>query len=226
MKVLLFCDEHYHPGATVIGGVEPLKSKGYNFDVIKNGRDFKPEMLKDYRVVLMSKCDEISPDDREGSWKTDEVQQAFIDFVDKGGGMLVIHSGTVPGKNTDKIDKMVGSKFSYHPNNAPVTVAPVKPHPINEGVEQFCELDEHYYLDFLADDVDVILASYAPAQGEVAKYKDDPYHNYPEKVCASGYVRKQNNGRVCVLTPGHHLAVWLNPQFQKILDNALKWCAG
>jgi len=47
----------------------------------------------------------------------------------------------------------------------------------------------------------------------------------PAAICAAGYVRTQGRGRVCVLTPGHNLPVWLNPQFQKLLTNALNWCA-
>ena len=225
MRVLLLCDEHYHPGQVAIDGTAPLKDKGYEFDIIKNGREFKSEILGSYQVVLLSNCDEATPEDRT-SWKTDEIQQAFIDFVEKGGGLLVVHSGTVPGENTGALDQLIGSKFVYHPNQTPVTVEPVKPHPVTEGVGMFCEMDEQYHLEILSDDVDILMAGYAPAQGDTEKYEADPYHNAPAKICPSGYVRTQGNGRVCVLTPGHNLAVWLNPQFQRALDNGLQWCAG
>lgn len=223
MRVLLICHEHYHPADVAVGGVEPLKSKGFQFDVIKSGKDFKPEMLADYSVVLMSKCDEISPEDR-GSWKTAEIQQAFVDFVENGGGLLVVHSGTVAGKNTGLLDRLIGSKFVVHPNDCLVTVEPIKPHPVTEGVGIFCEVDEHYHLEILADDIDIIMASYAAAQGDEDKYESEPYHNAPAKICASGYVRTQGKGRVCMLASGHHLKVWLNPEFQKALENAIRWC--
>ncbi|MCL2014979.1 MAG: ThuA domain-containing protein [Defluviitaleaceae bacterium] len=225
MKILLFCDEHYHPGKIPIDGVEPLKAKGYNFDVIKNGNDFKPEMLQNYSVVLMAKCDEVSPEDKS-SWKTLEVQQAFIDFIADGGGMLVVHNGLVPGENTTKLDKVIGSKFKWHPNDCPVVTESIKPHPITKNIEQFCEVDEHYYLDILANDIDVIMASYSAAQGSPEKYTEDPYHNAPAKIEPSGYVRHHEKGRICVLTPGHHLKVWHNANFQLLLDNSLRWCSG
>ena len=225
MRVLLICDEHYHPGQVAIDGVAPLKEKGYEFDIIKNGRELRLESLADYPVVLLNKSDEASPEDR-GSWKTNEVQQAFINYVEGGGGLLVIHGGTVPGKDTQALDKLIGSKFVYHPNAVPVTVEPVKPHPITEGVEMFCEEDEHYHLEFLGTDADILIAAYAPAQGQKEKYQEDPYHNAPQKIAPCGYVRTQGKGRVCVLTPGHNLSVWLNPNFQRTLNNALRWCAG
>jgi type 1 glutamine amidotransferase len=89
----------------------------------------------------------------------------------------------------------------------------------------FCETDEHYRIEIIAPDVDVLLASYSPPQGEESKYKEDPYFNTPATVCAAGYVRTQGKGRVCVLTPGHLLPVWLNAQFKKLLANALRWTA-
>jgi type 1 glutamine amidotransferase len=40
-----------------------------------------------------------------------------------------------------------------------------------------------------------------------------------------GWTRLEGEGRVCVLTPGHNVEVWLHPSFQALLRNALNWCA-
>jgi type 1 glutamine amidotransferase len=90
----------------------------------------------------------------------------------------------------------------------------------------FCETDEHYRIEIIEPDVDVLIASYSPPQGEESKYQEDPYHNLPASICPAGLVRKQGKGRVCVLTPGHCPDVWINPHFQRTLSNALHWCAG
>jgi type 1 glutamine amidotransferase len=173
--------------------------------------------------VILSKCDEVSQADRQ-SWKTEAVQQGFVEFVEKGGGLLIIHTGTVPDKNAGTFEKLMGCRFKGHPNACPVTVQPIKPHPVTEGVEMFCEVDEHYQLDIIAPDADVIIASYSPQQGEEGKRQEDPYHNTVAAIQPAGYVRSQGKGRVCVLTPGHNLPVWHNPQFQRTLSNALRWC--
>jgi len=225
MRVLLICDDYYHPGKVPIEGIEPLKAKGFEFDIITNANDFKAEMLSDYPVVLLCKCDEITGEDRV-SWKTASLQQAFVDYVEKGGGLLAVHTATVAGKDTEVLDRLIGCRFAWHPADCPVTVQPVKPHPITEGVGMFCEVDEHYRLEILAEDIDIIMASYSPPQGSMDKHEEDPYHNTTAWVGACGYVRKQGSGRVCVLTPGHLLPVWHNPQYQRTLENALRWCAG
>jgi type 1 glutamine amidotransferase len=225
MKVLLICDDFYHPGQVPIDGIEPLKAKGFQFDIITDANDFKAEMLSDYPVVLLSKCDEVSKDDR-ASWKTADIQRAFVDYVEKGGGLLVVHTATVAGKDTEVLDRLIGCRFAWHPVDCPVTVQPVKPHAITEGVEMFCEVDEHYRIDILADDIDVLMASYSPPQGVVEKYEEEPYNNTAAWISACAYVRTQGSGRVCVLTSGHLLPVWHNPQFQRVLENSLNWCSG
>ena len=225
MRVLLLCDDYWHPGQAAIEGAAPLAERGFRFDTITNANDFAPDMLPHYAVVLLCKCDEASHTDRQ-SWKTDAVQQAFIHYVEGGGGLLAVHSATVPGEHTEALDQLIGCKFLDHPHDCPVTVQPVKPHPVTAGVEMFCETDEHYRIALLAPDADILIASYSPPQGEARKYREDPYNNTPAAICPAGYVRTQGKGRVCVLTPGHHAAVWHNPHFQQLLSNALHWCAG
>jgi type 1 glutamine amidotransferase len=213
-----------HPRQVPIDGVAPLEELGFQFDTITNANDFSPDTLKDYSAVLLCTCDEVSREDRQ-PWKTEAVQKAFVDYVEQGGGILAVHSGIVGGKNTETLDKLIGCRFIGHPNNCPVTVQPVKPHPVTSGVGMFCETDEHYRIEIIAPDADVLAASYSPPQGEEGKYQEDPYFNTPAAVCAAGFVRTQGKGRVCVLTPGHILPVWSNAQFQKLLENALRWTA-
>jgi type 1 glutamine amidotransferase len=225
MRVLLICDDYWHPGQVSIDGIAPLAKDGFQFDIITNANDFSPDKLSQYPVVLISKCDEVSQTEQQ-PWKTETVQKAFVDYVENGGGLIAIHSALVAGKNTETLDKLIGCRFTGHPNACPVTVQPVKPHPVTEGVGIFCETDEHYKIDIIAEDANVLLASYSPPQGEESKFQEDPYHNCPAAIHAAGYVRTQGKGRVCVLTPGHLLPVWHNPEFKKLLTNAINWTSG
>jgi len=225
MRVLLLCDDYWHPAQILIDGVAPLAEQGFQFELITNAKDFLPDTLSSYPVVLLAKDDETSHEDKT-PWKTEEIQKAFVSYVENGGGLLVAHSGIVSGVKTEALERLIGCHFVYHPNACPVTVQPIKPHPITEGVGMFCETDEHYRIEILAQDTDILMASYSPPQGDAEKYQEDPYNNTPAWICPAGYVRVQGKGRVCVLTPGHILPVWLNPQYQRTISNALKWCAG
>ena len=225
MKILLICDDYWHPGQVPIDGIAPLRGKEFEFDIITNANDLKTDMLSDYSVVLLVKSDEVSREDKT-KWKTEAVQRALVSYVENGGGLIAIHSGIVPGEKTEALDNLLGCRFTYHPHDCQVTVQPLKPHPVTEGVQMFCETDEHYRLQILTPDADIIIASYSPAQGSEEKYGEDPYNNTPAWICPAGIVRSQGKGKVCVLTPGHLLPVWLNSQFQLTLSNALRWCAG
>ena len=227
MRVLLFCDDYYHPGEIPTKGTQFLRDKGIVMDIICDATGFDPAVIAGYDVVIMSKCDHISRQNDE-SWKTPAVQKAFVDFVENGGGLVVTHSGTVRGVKADTsvLNQLVGCYFDYHPARAPITVGPLKPHPVTAGADIFCEVDEHYHLKILAEDIDILAASYADAQGDADKYETAPFHNYPAYMAPCVYVRTQGKGRVCVLTPGHTLEVWHNPNFQKMLENALNWCGG
>ncbi|MCL2186455.1 MAG: ThuA domain-containing protein [Treponema sp.] len=228
MKVLLICDDYHHPAQIPIDGTAPLEKCGFQFDIITNANDFSSHtfksLLEKYPVVLLCKLDEISSADRQ-SWKNERIQKTFIDYVENGGGLTAVHSGIVQGKNTDALDRLIGCRFAGHPNECPVTVHAIKPHPVTEGVNPFCEVDEHYRVEIISPDADILLASYSAAQGEESKYKEEPYYNCPAAICPAGFVRTQGKGRICVLTPGHKLEVWHNVNFQRLLMNALNWCA-
>ena len=225
MNVLLICDDYWHPGQVAIDGIKPLNQKGFKFDIITDAKDFTPSILNQYPSVILCKSDEFSQTDKK-PWRTEKVQSAFADFVEDGGGLVAVHSAIVASKEKASLDQLMGCSFIGHPNACPVTVQPVKNHPVTEGVGMFCETDEHYRIEITSEDADVLLASYSPPQGEESKYEEDPYHNTQAAIYAAGFVRTQGKGRVCVLTPGHNLDVWLNPQFQKLLENALNWTAG
>jgi type 1 glutamine amidotransferase len=217
MKVLLICSDHWHPADVPVNGVKPLEKRGFSFDVLTDGALFDPEALKETPVVLLCKGE---------GWMTQAQEQGLLRYTENGGGLLIVHNGTVTGEQNFALAHLAGSRFAFHPNNCPVTVQPLKPHPLTQGVSGFTQTDEHYKLEILSDDIDILLASYSPPQGEEARYQEDPYHNAPAQICPAGYVRRQGKGRVCVLTPGHLLPVWLDAQFQQLLENALRWCAG
>jgi len=224
MKILLLCDDYYHPGEIPVEGTAPLREHGLQFDIVSDAADFDSRSLNGYGAALMCKCDHTSQKDKT-PWKTPEVQRAFVDYVEGGGGLVVVHSGIVAGEETSVLDELIGCRFAFHPNGCPVSVQPLKPHPLTEGVDAFRETDEHYQVEFLKRDAEILLASYSQAQGDETKRESDPYFNAAEQIAACGYVREQGKGRICVLTPGHLLPVWLNKNFQKLLLNAIRWCA-
>ncbi len=229
INVLLICDDYWHPAEIVEKGIRAFSENnpGYRFDIVHDGKDIlTPEMLERYPVIINAKNNSINSANKE-PWFEEGVSEVcpsqIREYVEKGGHLIVIHSGSAfnenmqeeyPEKftkpNSEYID-LVGCRFLYHPPRCETTYhVAAKEHPVMKGVEDFTVRDEHYHLDVFADPVEVILTSSSESGGE---------------GIIAGYEKKAGEGIILVLTPGHNLDVWLHPQFQKMLKNAIDYCA-
>lgn len=206
MKVLVLCDDRWHPARTPRAGLAPLAASGVEFDFIEDVSGWQPAQMDAYPVVLLTKSDNVSAADWS-PWVTPEVEAAFAAFVRRGGGLLVVHSGTVC-RDAPALRALIGGAFDQHPKQCPVTVEPRPGHALSAGAAAFTEVDEHYFMHLDAADADVFLTS-------ASEHGMQP----------AGWTRQEGAGRVCVLTPGHNVPVWLHPDFQTLLRNALVWCA-
>jgi uncharacterized protein len=206
-RVLVLADDYWHPASTVKEGLAPLADKGYTFDWIVDGGEWSVARMGDYPVVILSKSNNTTQDDKT-PWVTPEVEQAFADYVRSGGGLLVTHSGTVY-KGTETLHPLFGGAFDQHPPQCEVTHELKVDHPLTAGVTVFTAQDEHYHMVMEPEITDVFMTT-------TSEHGTQP----------GGWTRTEGLGRVAVLTPGHNAVVWLEPSYQILLDNVLRWCAG
>jgi uncharacterized protein len=205
MRVLVLCDDYYHPAKVVRDGLGTMEDSELSFDFIENANEWSVERMAEYPVVMLCKSDSISQTDQH-SWMSVETQQAFVDYVCKGKGLLAIHSGTAGYKERPALRRLLGGVFDQHPAQCQVTMVPDTAHPLAAGSGRFTVKDEHYFILMDAEDVDVFMTS-------TSEHGQQP----------AGWSRTEGDGRVCVLTPGHNLEVWTQPAFQVLIKNALNW---
>ena len=215
MKVLVLCDDLWHPAEVVLKGMEGLKPLNkYEFDFVMTAKDIlTPQLIREYPVIINAKGNAVNAAN-SAPWFEPTVTEVgpaeFREYVEAGGGFISLHAG-----NTFRVDScreycdFVGNSFVTHPLRCPVTVEVTGEHPITRGVEAFQERDEHYELDHFAEDMEVFLETVSEPGGRQV----------------AGYTRNIGAGRLCVLTPGHTLAIWKNRNFRKLLENAIDWCA-
>jgi len=185
------------------------ESGKYYMDYILDTINWSNEQLEKYGVVILAKGNARSATDWS-PWLTEDVQKAFVDFVERGGGLLVIHSGTVGYRDDPLLRNLIGGVFAHHPAPCAVTVETSENDVISAiGVRTFEVHDEHYLMEMFGDDHNVFMTS-------TSAHGTQP----------AGWTRQQGKGRVCVLTPGHYGPVWQNPDYQCIIAAALNWCAG
>ncbi|MEC0370188.1 ThuA domain-containing protein [Paenibacillus chibensis] len=211
MRVLVLCDDNWHPAQIVQEGLEPLRQHGFEFDyVLDTGSDFQlglENRLREYPLLVLAKSNRVSAEAEE-PWITPQAAKELQSYVSEGGGLLVLHSGTVGYKDSAVMRDLVGGVFTHHPEQCPVAVEPVPSHPITRNIPAFDIKDEHYFMDMTGHrDLDVFLTT-------SSEYGQQP----------GGWTREQGAGRVCVLTPGHHAEVWKHPAVQQLLRQSLEWC--
>ncbi len=204
MKPLALIDDLWHPGAIVRDG---LAGHG-DFDWLVDGRAWSTELLKNRRLVVLAKANHINWEDKS-PWADEVTGAAFLRYLESGGGLLVIHGGLSGYSEIPAMRDAVTGGFLHHPPQCAVTVEPVGEHPLTAEVDAFTEVDEHYFVEV-----------HDPAAA--AFLRSVSVHG----VHPAGWTSRRGAGRVCVLTPGHTPAVWLNPNFQTLLRNAFTWCNG
>ena len=207
MNILVMCDDRWHPARTVRAGLAPLENTGLHFDWIEDAHDWSVERMAAYPVMILSKSNNVSSTD-DSKWVSAEVEQAIVAYVRQGHGLLAIHSGTAGYQETPALRALLGGVFDHHPEQCPVTVAPVGEHPLSAGLPAFTAKDEHYFMTMDARDAQVFLTA-------TSQHGEQP----------AGWLRQESAGRVAVLTPGHNVEVWLEPTFQSLLQTTLQWCA-
>lgn len=214
IQVLVICDDMWHPGEVIMRGLKGVGEGEMVFDFVMDAKDIlTPEMLKKYDVVMNCKTDNLTGANT-APWFEDGVTEVgaeeFEKYVRAGGGFLSVHAGNTYGEKVcPEYARFVGNSFVTHPPRCEVELQVVKEHPVAKGVENFKIRDEHYQIDLIAADADVFLESVSERGGRQI----------------AGYTRKMGDGKICVLTPGHILAVWENENFRKLLVQAVRWCA-
>lgn len=207
MKILVLCDDYWHPARIPRQGLGTLAGEDFTFDWIENAHDWSAEHMATYPVTILTKSDNVSSTDQSG-WMTEVVQNAFHSYVSNGNGLLAIHSGTAQYDQKPVLRSLLGGAFTHHPEQCPVTVIPRSGHPLVLGSSPFTLKDEHYFMAFDDRQADVFVTT-------KSQHGEQP----------GGWRRIEGNGRVAVLTPGHNLEVWLYPSFQALVLNCLRWCS-
>jgi len=198
LRVAVVAGDQYHPAETVIDGLK--QAAGPLVTMVDGPLDLSAD------VLVLAKLNVKSPTD-PAPWTDDATDARVRDFVESGGGLLVIHAGTVGYQPAPAIHSMTGGAFIHHPEACAVTVRALGSHQITVGMADFTVHDEHYFVDY-DQSGDVFLTS-------TSIHGEQP----------AGWAKTIGAGRVCVITPGHFEAVWRAADFQRLLSNALRWVA-
>ena len=141
-------------------------------------------------------------------------------WVESGKGLVVLHHAICSFEDWEWWgDEVVGARYLTTPARgmAPSTffhdlqldIQVVKKHPVTAGVDNFRILDETYKGMWFAPKLDLLLTT-AHEKG------DGPV----------GWIGPSKTARVVVLQGGHDKNAHLNPNWQRLVRNAILWAGG
>ncbi len=162
-------------------------------------------------------------------------------LTEKGVGLVCLHYGVeVPkGEPGKHFLKWIGGYFETHWSVNPHWTAhfnSLPDHPITKGVEPFSIYDEWYYHMRFRDDMTGIVPILSDLPGkETLSRRDGPHsgnpmvrasvlqHKRPQHVAWAA--TRSDGGRGFGFTGGHYHWNWGDPNFRKLVLNAIAWCA-
>jgi len=164
---------------------------------------------------------------------------ALDKLMNKGVGLVCLHYAVdVPkGKPADCLQRWIGGHFEQFWSVNPHWTAEFRTlpqHPITRGVKPFAIEDEWYYHIRFVDDmkrVTPILTAVPPER--TRQGKDGPYSGNPHVRSRTGMpehvawaYERPGGGRGFGFTGGHWHWNWGQPDFRRIVLNAIVWAAG
>ena len=174
---------------------------------------FRPENRASFDVVLFYDM----PKDISEQEKKD-----FVDCLNEGKGMVVWHHAYCSYQDWAEYQNIIGGRYHEKPwtdnqgvdqpastyqHDAQIRVKVVDPeHPVTKGIKDFDILDETYGGGSVNPEVHVLLAT------------DDP-----TSTPFVAWTNQYGKSKIVTILLGHDNHAWTNPDFVKLLTQAIRW---
>lgn len=197
---------------------ELAEEKGLTAVISDDPAQLSAENLKQVKTVVLASTNNEIVD-------TDEQRNALFDFVEKGGGLLSIHSGLASERKSERFRELVGATFVTHPPNQVFDIDIVDPaHP---SVARFSSKvwsgwKDEVYVCKMATNIHVVMTV------DLSKLKgSEPVMKKGFGVVPIAYTVPFGKGRVYVAALGHNDESYQkSAEWRHLLQDSLLWTIG
>ena len=209
LRLLVVTGGHEFPDSfyTLFDGVSDFKWR----HAASNHEAFKSDIRGDYDVlVLYDMSQEISEAERTN----------LVGFLENGKGVVILHHALVDYPSWGWwSQEVLGAEYfvqaegnhpaSTYAHDQELEVEPAIEHPILSGITRFQIVDETYKGMWISPKVTVLLKT-----------------NHPLSDGPVAWVSSYKRSRVACIQLGHGREAHLNPSYQELVRNAIRWSAG
>ncbi len=201
IKVLFLGDRGHHQPAVRARQIIPLLyDRGIDITYTEKLSDLNRDTLAAYDALLIyANTERITPDS----------EQALLDYVTGGRGLVVLHCGSYCFLNSPKYIALVGGQFKSHGTGEFNTETIDADHPITKDLPPFRTWDETYVHDKHNERDRTVLQT--RREGD----RDEPWT----------WVRREGRGRVFYTAYGHDARTFNNPGFHALVERGIRWAA-
>jgi type 1 glutamine amidotransferase len=215
------------------GAFEVTGSKDINMFEAKNLKKYDAVILNntcsksDHRNLFWDKLRADSDaDSAKLMQKALQMEKNLINYVEKGGGLMVVHGGVTTQNKSRAFSKLVGASFNYHPPQQPIQVRLVDPvHPLVQSFpkEGFNHVDEPYFYSNAYADMDFRPLLYFN-NAEITGQRENEIKSEGKTYVA--WIRAQGKGKVMYCSPSHNAQSFENPDLLRFFLNGLQYVVG
>jgi len=245
-KILLFSlhtgFEHWViPHTEEVFKILGSKSKQFEVTASKDIHQFEKESLSNYdAIVLNNTCSK--PDHRHLFWdqlraestldsavvmaKAQELETNVIEFVKKGGGLLLLHGGITTLNNSQKFSELVGASFDYHPPQQLIQVKLENPsHPLVAAFPKdgFSHVDEPYFYKNAYSNLNFTPLLYFD-NAQIRSQRVNQELKSGKTYVA--WIRPEEKGKVMYIASSHNAQSFENPALLQFFLDGLQYVVG
>ncbi len=199
VRVLFLGDHGLHQPARRFAQLQPeLEKRSIALRYTDSMRDITPQTLGQFDALLIyANIERIEPDQ----------EQALLDFVENGGGLVALHSASYCFHNSPQYIALVGAQFQRHGTGTFRTQIARPNHPLMQNFGGFESWDETY-----------VHTRHNEQGRTVLTYRVEGNQREPWT-----WVREQGKGRVFYTAWGHDERTWGHPGFQNLVERGIRW---
>lgn len=193
------------------------KTGAFEVEFTKDIYQFEKKSLKKYDAVVLNNNCSVGPrrdllldvldqdkslTDAQRKSKAAELENNLIEYVKKGGGLMVVHGAIVMQNNSMPFSEMVGGSFDYHPVQQEVALELCEPnHPLVKafGGKPFVHIDEPYLFNKAYTQKNFRPLLYMDTSKLTKKSKP-----IDEKIKYVSWIKRFGKGRVFYVSPSHN----------------------